>query len=367
MNKLNALKHETMKNFLITTIIFATSTLLLIACTKSEENPENLPQEGQKASITLSLVGTELATRSTGTIPNQTADNSINKIMVFIFNTSNGEIDRMKVATPSEITNKSVSITGTSGTRDIYVVVNYPTADSTALANVATVTDLKAVTADLKNENEANFRMIGKKVNQTINAGSNTIAIIVSRLVARIALTNITTNFSGGLAGKSLAIDSIYLLNVIGSKSYQDSSFFVSSPTIYNRTAPGLAFPIFDAYGTPASVNNTTAYNTISGYANGNHYYVYANNGTTFTTSTKLIITGMLNGIRTYYPIAINVSGNGYTPGTAGITANSQYSITANITGFGSTTPTTPVISANLTITVTPQNWATIINQNVSF
>lgn len=354
-----------MKKLLFISAILALPAIFLVSCAKDDDSAGKTPEEGKSAVIQLSLAGTQPQGKGTNAPPSQAADNAINKIMVFVFNTSSQEIDQAKAATPAEVTAKVVSIVATSGQRDIYVVTNFASADSSNLMNASTVTELKAVISNIRAENEGNFKMIGKKLSQTITTSANNITVVVSRLVARVTLSNITTTFTGGLANKTLAVDSVYLLNVNGTKSYGDSSIIVSPVTVYNRTDAGFAFPIFDAYGTPANVNNTTPYTTSK--ANGNHFYVYANPGTTFTNSTKLIITGILNGVRTYYPIAVNVAGNGYNPVTPGITANSQYAITVAITGFGSADPNTPVLSATLTITVVPQNWATVINQNVSF
>lgn len=354
-----------MKKLLFIPAILAVAVISLVTCSKDDSIVGNSPEEGKPATIQLALTGTQPSTKGTGALPSQSADNTISKIMVFVFNTASQGIDQVKTATPAEVTAKIVSITATTGNRDIYVIANYTSSDSASLIGASTVTELKAISADLKIENEGNFRMIGKKLNQNITTSANNITVMVSRLVARVTLTNITTNFKGGLANKSLAIDSVYLLNVVGTKSYGDSTIVVSPATVYNRADAGFSFPIFDAYGTPVNVNNTTPY--TSSRANGNHFYVYSNAGNTFATSTRLIITGMLNGTRTYYPIAVNVSGNGYTPTNAGITANSQYAITVSISGVGSTNPNTPVQSATLTITVTPQNWATVINQAVSF
>lgn len=353
-----------MKKQLLIFVILALPVLLLVSCAK-DNSEGKAPEEGKAAVIQLSLAGTQPPSKGTSAPPTQAADNAINKIMVFVFNTGTQEIDHIKSATTAEVAAKVISVPATSGQRDIYIVSNFATADSANLANATTVTELKAVVSNIRSENEGNFRMIGKKLNQAIGTSANNITISISRLVSRVTLANITTTFAGGLASKSLAIDSVYLLNVNGTKSYGDSSIIVSPATIYNRTDAGFTFPIFDAYGTPVNVNNTTPYTTSS--ANGNHFYVYANPGVTFANSTKLIITGVLNNVRTYYPIAINVAGNNYTPANPGIAANSLYSITVALTGMGSTDPNTPVLSATLTITVVPQNWAVVINQNVTF
>lgn len=354
-----------MKKQLLIFVILALPAMLLVSCAKDDNSEGKVPEEGEVAVIQLSLAGTQPLGRGTSAPPTQAADNAINKIMVFVFNTGTQEINHIKSATTAEVATKVISVPATSGQRDIYIVSNFATADSANLANVTSVAGLKAVVSNIKSENEGNFRMIGKKLNQSIGTSTNNITVTVSRLVSRVTLSNITTAFTGGLSGMSLAIDSVYLLNVTGTMSYGDSSIVVTPSTVYNRTEPNFAFPIFDAYSTPVNINNTTPYTTNR--ANGNHFYIYSNAGSTFTNATKLIITGIINGMRTYYPIAINVAGNNYTPANPGITPNSLYSIAVSITGIGSTDPNTPVLSATLTITVVPQNWAVVINQNVTF
>lgn len=361
-------------------LILSAAALFLAACSK-EKSP--VDPTAKDSEITLTLKGTlppnatspNISSKSTGVIPTQAADNTVGSIMIFVFNTSTQNIDQIKVATPAEVTAKQVGVSASSGTRDIYVVVNYPASSLTALSNVTSVAGLQAVYADLKNENEGNFSMIGHVVSQTIAAApaSNNITVVVSRLAARVTLANITTNFSTGLT--SLSIDSVYIINATGTKSYGDSAIVVSPATVYNRTQAGMTFPLFDAYITPAIITNLTPYTTLR--PNGNHYYVYANAANTYAGATKLVITGLITPLlgtptRTYYPIAINVAGNGYTPtGTPGITANSQYSITVTLKGYGN--PATDpgylnqIQSSTATITVTPANWHTVINQNVDF
>lgn len=360
-------------------LILSAAAVFLAACSK-DKNP--VDPTTKDSEITLTLKGTlppiapsaNITSKSTGAIPTQAADNTVGNIMVFVFNTSTQNVDQIKTAIPAEVTAKQVGVSASSGTRDIYVVVNYPSSAQAALANVTSVAGLKAVYADLKNENEGNFCMIGKMLNQTIAASpaTNNITVVVSRLAARVTLANITTNLSGGLLSGTLTIDSVYIINATGTKSYGDSSIVVSPATIYNRTQSGMTFPLFDAPVTPAIISNGVPYNSALIRPNGNHYYVYANAANTYAGATKLVITGLLNGIRTYYPIAINVAGNGYTPtGTPGITANSQYSITVTINGFGN--PATDpgylnqIQSSTATITVAPANWHTVINQSVNF
>lgn len=357
-------------------LILSAAAVFLAACSK-DKNPVDPTVEDSQ--ITLTLKGTlpptapsaNITSKSTGAIPTQTADNTVGSIMIFVFNTATQNIDKIKVATPAEVTAKQVGVTASSGARDIYVVVNYPASSQTALSNVTSVSGLKAIYADLKNENEGNFCMIGNQLNKTIAASpaTNNITVVVSRLAARVTLANITTNFTGGLLS-GISIDSVYIINATGTKSYGDSSIVVSPATVYNRTQSGMTFPLYDSYTVPAVVTNATPYTTT--VLNGNHFYVYANAANTYAGATKLVITGLLNGTRTYYPIAINVAGNGYTPtGTPGIAANSQYSITVTLKGFGN--PATDpgylnqIQPATATITVTPANWHTVINQNVDF
>lgn len=366
-------------------LILSAAAVFLASCSK-DKNP--VDPTIKDSEITLTLKGTlppnasasNITSKGIGAIPTQAADNTVGNIMIFVFNTSTQNVDQIKVATSAEVTAKVVGVAASSGARDIYVVVNYPSSSQTALSNVTSVADLKAVYADLKNENEGNFSMIGKKLNQTIAPApaANNINVTVSRLAARVTLANITTNLSGGLLSGTLTIDSVYIITATGTKSLGDSAIVVSPATIYNRTQSGMAFPLFDAPVTPAIISNAIPYNSVAVRPNGNHFYVYANAATTYAGATKLVISGLLSsngilpGTRYYYPIAVNVAGNGYTPtGTPGIAANSQYSITVTIKGPGNAA-TDPgylnqIQSATATITVTPADWHTVINQNVDF
>lgn len=360
-------------------ILLSATAVILAACSK-DDNPPTDPTV-KNSNITLALKGTLPAgstasdiSRGTGAAPTQAADNTINSIIVFVFNTATQNIDQIKVANSAEITAGQVGVTASSGARDVYAVVNYAATDQTALSNVTKYSDLTAILANLKNENEGNFCMIGKKLNQPIAASpaTNNISVVVSRLAARVTLSNISANFTGGLLNLGIAIDSVYVINATGTNSYGDSSIVVSPATVYSRTSTGLAFPLYDSYTVPVLVNNLTQYNNlVTGKPNGNHYYAYANAANTYAGATKLVITGILNGARTYYPIAINVAGNGFTPGTAGIAANSLYNITVTLHGPGNAPVDpgylNPIQAATATITVTPANWHTVINQNINF
>lgn len=349
-------------------LILSAAVALLASCSK-DDKPAPKPGE-VNSEITLALKGTLPPNSPAGNtskgilpLPTQAADNTVNSIIVYVFNTTTQNLDQMKVASPAEITAKIVGVPASSGARDVYAVVNYASGDLAALQAVTNVAQLKAVLANLKNENEGTFSMIGKKLNQTISPApaANNISVVVSRLAARVSLVSVTNNT--GILG-NFAIDSIYIINAIGTKSYGDSSIVVSPATIYNRTSAGMAFPLYDAFAVPVVVTSLVPYVSTA------HYYVYANPATTYAGASKLVITGLLNGTRTYYPIGINIAGNGYTPVTPGIAANSQYAISMTISRYGN--PVGPnyldqIQPATASITVTPANWHTVINQSIDF
>ncbi len=339
---------------------------ILCSCNESDSVAPN-DSDKQPATVRLLLTGTQSDARGSLTIPSQSADNSVNSFLVFIFDSATKLLDVMKTASAAEISAKQILLTTPSGAKDIYVVVNPQAASLAALGTVTSLSGLRSVVSDLKAETEGNFIMLGKRLNYTLTpTGTNNVTVSVSRLVSRIVLTNIIPQFTHGLATKSLVIDSIYLTRATGTKSYADSAIVVTPAVFYNRNQAGFAFPIYDRFSPAVTINNTTPFATVK--PNGVHYYAYANSANSFATATKLVITGLLNGVRTYYPIAVNVAGNGFTPtGSPGIVANTQYNISVSLSGFGSSSPNEPVEHVGCSITVTPQEWATILNQNVNY
>lgn len=337
--------------------------LLATACQKVLDE-ELTPVQAQ---IELSFIAQD-DTESKAQTPllSQTEDNNLDQVIVYIVNTQSGVVEQIKqLLTPDNVVN-SVTLTSPVGVKDIYVVGNPNVGDLSALLSVVSIADLKSIFFDLQNEQEGSFFMVGKKLSVTVSQNQpNNIQLSLCRSAARIHLTNVTAQFSAHLAGKTLAIDSIYLLRSIGKKSYGDSTYVFAPEKIYNRVVGGFQFQNYDLFSPPIIIAPGQTF--AAARPNGTHYYTYSNAATTFAQATKLIIAATVNGVRTYYPIAINIAGNGYMPTShVGVRANYDYKVSVVIKGIGSANPNTPVTGSYCSVTLIPKIWS-IFNEQVIY
>jgi hypothetical protein len=253
----------------------------------------------------------------------------------------------------------------TTGIRNIYVIANSHRSD---WSNITNEDIFLNEIASLENESIGNWLMRGAILQEVIEIESdNTIAISLERIVARVSLESIKTNFSGTpYAGESLENVKVYLLNAVGDYMlWRESS--VEDGTIFNKqklddSGFGQSDMLFDSIDTKIG---------DAGYQVSHIFHTFENDiqGDNSDCITKLIIQGDLNGTTYYYPININQEGYGYSAenGHYGVKANYRYNYNVTINRPGTTDPNKDINKEVITLYCTIANWRGIISNDVEF
>ncbi len=353
-----------------THLIKATGILLIMAinftsCTKESTQPQSKGELKQKAEVILRINN---ITKSTGSEhQSQSDDNYINDIAIFVFNTDvNKTLETYKYV---KITDQSVlnSITfqTTTGNKNVYVIAN--SHDSTQWTGIVRESQFLLKESNLKDEDLKNFTMSGNLTNTQISI-SNSINLTLKRVVAKVVINSIKTDFMGGpYQGMVLSNIKFYLTNVHKVRPYIEGNA-TTNPFIINplqHTASTYADCKISGlvYDQPAGTIGDTPY-TVK-----HHFYAYENSISSETQTekfTRLIVEATLNGVNYYYPVNINREDFGGTTNN-GIKRNTVYIITLIIKRPGSTSPEILVEKGAVITSVTIADWATETIGNIEF
>lgn len=130
------------------------SLLACMACTNETQIDPQI-EEDVPVTATITFESTDpvkIETRATDI----SEDNSIKSLAVFIFKSPNERVGEVHICSPDELSNKSVKIKTTSGTRYIYAIANYENSlfrlDTDVLKNISTITELKQLNTQLLQE-----------------------------------------------------------------------------------------------------------------------------------------------------------------------------------------------------------------------
>lgn len=365
--------------------MLAMATLSLASCSSEEIESARQPQE-KTAKLELTLLGTPAESRATGTLPTDD-EVQINRLTVAVFTAaSDNPVNALKEFTGKEITNatsgtgKVISLLCEPGNgQSVYVVAN---AESGLFAGVSNLKEFKeklmllsettksagagaATDAQLAN----NLPMVGTATSQNLTAGKESqAAISLSRLVARVSISSIKTDFekTGQFKDATFKVTGIYLKNANSAVNVEKTG---SKPINGDATTNKYLYN---------AVTNATAITTP--------YYFYTFPNTSTTTPTKLIIKGLFDAdgtgtkakeVTCYYPIVINKQqantdikdDKGVAAGnaTGSIASNTKYVLTATIKGEGVDDDSKDINPATLKLTVTVADWLLTISQDVTF
>ena len=321
------------------------------------------------------------------------SEGTISRAVVGLFDAS-GNIVAKQSFTSSQITGGQVSINGTSSVTQAAVAVNVPEA---SFANVKTLSDFQGVQANLDNTATADASAAGttqqyatalpmagtSTVSITSNTGTATVAL--TRLVSRITLTGITTNFPGAASGESFTPTEVFMYNVAPTAYCNATSPTATTSTSSTwlhgeQVSPFLTTNQKNYLGTGALTFSPAFTTSWSGF---DTFYAFPNNNT--TTQTRLEIKGTYKanssdaGTTVYYPIILNhyaagttftgTTGSSTPDGTDGVILNNKvYSLSATITAKGVSDPSqTFTGSTPVTVKMSVNAWSTTTNQNTNF
>lgn len=378
----------------------AAATLVMFACNKTTEVA---PTPKNDATMTLTLAGVNVnptpgalgvSSRSIGSLPTSVEENTITDMHVFMFDATTKALKKHVVVDVNAITTNanvytSPKLTVTSGSQDVYVVLNVGTTD---FSSVIDVTSYLKVTADLSSQSSTNLTMTGVEPAFTVVAGKsdNKIKMAVTRLAAKVVVKWNIQNPAGGSI--STSGNAIYMINVPqftnfraikATPAFADADYTPAAwyyGTGLNKVTDGA-----DPVGTALTA---LAQSPIAGGSASptNHVYFYLFENKTIspatepTNQTRIVFKAKYTptgGIArdTYYIVNVNKANantkiDGGTEGVDGalpyVHRNTVYTVTLNIKGEGMSDPWVEPTLTQMDVEMTINAWATV-SQEVTF
>lgn len=293
---------------------------LTIACQKSIVQTNDAESSAALTQVKFKLSDPRLKSVNTND------EDAVNNLQIFVFNTDGN----LEAYSSEDAT--SLSLTCTTGEKDVYAIVNAP-----ALNAVYTLQQLKESVSELADNQMGNLVMSGTKhVELSANA---TVEVEVSRLVAKITLSEIKTEFTlQQHKDLEFRILSVHLQNVPTQQLYCDGNYTSHrcSLTSLDADAPEVTYK--DAQNTllPPDQLLNTAY-TMYSYST-----ITAGN----TEAVKLILKTSLGGAIYYYPVELPA-----------LQSNNAYTVSLKITRPGALSPEVEVDSNTLSSAVDVKPW----------
>ncbi len=317
----------------------------------------------QTATLTISLASGAPVTKNTET-QSQTQDNTINTVDVFIFrnagtsSSDNNKLDTYKRFSGNQVSN--LQIQTTTGPKIVCVIVNSNMDSYTGMDDLET---FRTMVSTLSKETLGDWVMYGEGP-CTMDV-SSTLTVTVKRLVSKISINSIKTNFAGtSYEGMSLTDCKLYLINVHGDKILY-SGDATSDPVILNKTKL-VADDVSSTAQTGLIMDNISGTIDDDEYTTEHNFYCYSNVTADMQSSTKLVLQAKLDGVTYYYPLPVNQEEYGYvaTNGHYGVQRNTSYSYKMVINRPGSLNPNEPLSPGTLSLTLNVANW-TVVNSFV--
>ena len=267
-------------HFLVTAALAA---LALASCTREKADIDGKPVE-----VNVTILGT-VPTRATAvTYANES---KVANLQVYVFN--EGKLEDYQDAGAA----MTAQLTATSGKRTVWALVNAP-----SIQDVTTETDLKAKVSQLAENKTDAFVMSGSTTQELKDGG--TVPVTVKRIVSRVSIKKISTDFQYALASESLTVDGIYLINVAGDNTYAaDGTPGTWVNQLKHQDTP-LDALLYDKVS--ATVNNKTAYekeHVFYPYPNPTQEDTY--DATWKPRHTMLVVEVTFEGKKGYYPVVL--------------------------------------------------------------
>ena len=216
----------------------ALAALTLVSC-----NKEASKTSGPDVEITVTIQGEKAQTRATETT--YADESKVNSLQVFVFNGDAREsyknVAAMQALVPAQ-----------AGERTIWAVVNAPD-----LSTVMSMEALKAEVTELADNARDSFVMTGSVTQELVDGGN--VPVTVKRIVSRVSVAKISSDFKDYRAAYSVKIHGIYVINVAADNKYEvggEASLWVNQLGHYDDTYDAL---LADAI-TDVTVSNGSAY-----------------------------------------------------------------------------------------------------------
>lgn len=270
-------------HFLVTAALTA---LAFESCTQEKAYIDGKPVE-----VNVTILGTAPTRTTSVTYENES---KVTNLQVYVFN--NGKLEDYQDAGAA----MTAQLSATSGERTVWALVNAPT-----LKDVSTEDELKAKVSQLSDNKTDAFVMSGSTKQELKDGG--TVPVTVKRIVSRVSVKKISTDFQYALAGEALTIDGIYLINVAGDNTYAADGTPGTWMNQLGHKDSGLDALLYDKLG-PTTVSNGNP------YEEEHVFYPYPNptqNDTYDVTwaprHTLLVVEVTFEDKKGYYPVVLPV------------------------------------------------------------
>ena len=348
--------------------------------------------ETTQATIKLTLTGSA-GTRASGT-SEPTGEDKINSLVVGFFD-ANEKVISIQSKTDyssnpaTEEFKLSLPVNGLSGCTAV-AVANAPTTTMTALTKCVTKSDFLASTVGLSDAQSSSYLPMSGDVKAnsatsfTLTGGiTNYLSVDLVRMVARIMLTSLKTNFSAPYQGvATVKLQRVFLRNAISTAlvnptftmpgSLSAASYLTGGGT-WTTGSPGSwsgenSYLFNDLKGSEVLVDGSTV---LPG-SKYHYFYAFANDASlSGAQETAFVIqalfdadgsSGSASEETVFYPVIIGK--NGTSKGL--ISRNTKYSLGVSIKSKGASSPDATIEDGAITLTVSVKSWADA-PQNVEF
>jgi hypothetical protein len=174
-----------------------------------------------------------------------------------------------------------------------------------ALKDVSTEAELKAKVSRLADNKTDAFVMSGSATQELKDGG--TVPVTVKRLVSRVSINKISTDFQFALAQETLTLDGIYLINVAGDNTYAADGTPGTWVNQLGHKDNGLDALLYDKL-TSTTVTNAKPYkkeHVFYPYPNPTQEDAY--DATWKPRHTLLVVEVTFEGKKGYYPVVLPV------------------------------------------------------------
>ena len=267
-------------------VIAALAALALGSCTREKADFDGKPVE-----VNVTILGAAPTRATSVTYENES---KVENLQVFVFN--NDQLEDYQDAGAA----MTAQLTATSGERTVWALVNAP-----ALTDIDTETELKEKVSQLRENTTNSFVMSGSTKQELKDGG--TVPVTVKRIVSRVSVKRISTDFQYALSEKSVTIDGIYLINVAGDNTYAADGTPRNWVNQLGHKDDFLDDLLSDKF-TSTTVNNSTP------YANEHVFYPYPNptvddtyEATWAPRHTLLVVEVTFDAKKGYYPVVLPV------------------------------------------------------------
>ena len=268
-------------HFLVTAALAA---LALASCTREKADIDGKPVE-----VNVTILGTAPTRATSVTYANES---KVTNLQVYVFN--NGKLEDYQDAGAA----MTAQLTATSGERTVWALVNAP-----ALKDVTTEAELKAKVSQLADNKTDTFVMSGSTKQELKDGG--TVPVTVKRIVSRVSIKKISTDFQYALAQETLTIDGIYLINVAGDNTYAADGTPGTWVNQLGHKDSGLDALLYDKL-------SSTTVNNAKPYTKEHVFYPYPNptqddsyDATWKPRHTLLVVEVTFEKKQGYYPVVL--------------------------------------------------------------